>query len=94
MIMKFVALLFVGILAISCASEQKKISRAPTAELKLRRQQLIEEIEQPQSWRFTGFRAGTQDRGDEIAEKEKIEFELLRRWQEGDREAYLPQFSR
>jgi hypothetical protein len=26
-------------------------------------------------------------------EKEKIEFELLRRWQAGDRAAYLPQFS-
>jgi len=26
-------------------------------------------------------------------EKEKIEFELLRRWEAGDRAAYLPQFS-
>jgi hypothetical protein len=26
-------------------------------------------------------------------QKDQIEFELLRRWQEGDKAAYLPQFS-
>jgi len=54
----------------------------------------MEEIAQPQEWRFSGFRRGTEGHEDQFEEKEKIEFELLRRWQAGDREAYLPGFGR
>ena len=73
--MKLVPLLAVVLLAVSCASESKKIYSMSTPELKLRHTQLVEEVAQPPR------------------EKEKIEFELLRRWQDGDKAAYLPQFS-
>ena len=73
--MKLVPLLAVALLAVSCASESKKIYSASTPELKLRHTQLVGEVAQPPR------------------EKDKIEFELLRRWQTGDRDAYLPQFS-
>jgi hypothetical protein len=92
--MKIAAFGLVLLLAVGCASEQKKTAGKSTAELKLRRQQLTEEIAQPQGWRFSGFRPGSEGHEDQIKEKEKIEFELLRRWKAGDREAYLPQFSR
>ena len=73
--MKLVPLLAVVLLAVSCASESKKIYSMSTAELKLRHTQLVEEVVQPPK------------------EKEQIEFELLQRWQAGDRAAYLPVFS-
>ena len=73
--MKLAPLLAVVFLAVSCASDNKKIQSMTTPELKLRHTQLVEEVAQPPR------------------EKEKIEFELLRRWQAGDRAAYLPQFS-
>jgi hypothetical protein len=88
-----ITFLFAALL-IGCASETKKVHHMPTAELKLRRQQLIEEIAQPQGWRLRGFAAGTEGREEQIEEKEKIEMELLHRWQAGDQGAYLPQFSR
>jgi outer membrane biogenesis lipoprotein LolB len=91
--MRLFALLSI-LLLYGCASDQKKFASVPTAELKLRRQQLIEEIAQPQEWRFTGFRKGTQGHEDQIEEKEKIEMELLHRCQAGDKAACLPQFSR
>jgi hypothetical protein len=87
----FVAVL---LLLVSCASTSKRIHSMSTAELKLRRTQLAEEIAQPMGWRFSGFRPGTEGHEDQLKEKQKIEFELLRRWQAGDKEAYLPQFSR
>ena len=73
--MKLAPLLAVVFLAVSCASDNKKIQSMTTPELKLRHTQLVEEVAQPPR------------------EKEKIEFELLRRWQVGDKAAYLPQFS-
>lgn len=73
--MKLVPLLAVVLLAVSCASDGKKIYSLSTPELKLRHAQLAEEVAQPPK------------------EKDKIEFELLRRWQAGDRAAYLPVFS-
>jgi len=73
--MKLVPLLAVVLLAVSCASENKKIPSMSTSELKLRHAQLVEEVAQPPR------------------EKEKIEFELLWRWEAGDKAAYLPQFS-
>ncbi len=73
--MKLVPLLAVVLLAVSCASESKKIPSMSTPELKLRHAQLVEEVAQPPR------------------EKEKIEFELLWRWQAGDKAAYLPVFS-
>jgi hypothetical protein len=79
---------------VSCASTNKRIHSMSTAELKLRRTQLVEEIAQPMGWRFSGFRPGTEDHESQLKEKQKIEFELLRRWQMGDKDAYLRQFSR
>jgi hypothetical protein len=73
--MKLVPLLAVVFLAVSCASDNKKIQSMTTPELKLRHAQLVEEVEQPPR------------------EKQKIEFELLWRWEAGDKAAYLPQFS-
>lgn len=73
--MKLVPLLAVLFLAVSCASDSKKIQSMTTPELKLRHTQLAEEVEQPPR------------------EKQKIEFELLWRWEAGDKAAYLPQFS-
>jgi len=73
--MKLVQLLAVALLAVGCASENKKIYSMSTPELKLRHAQLAEEVAQPPR------------------EKEQIEFELLWRWEAGDKAAYLPQFS-
>ena len=73
--MKLVPLLAVVLLAVSCASESKRYPFMSTPELKLRHEQLVEEVSQPPT------------------EKERIEFELLSRWQAGDRAAYLPVFS-
>ena len=73
--MKLVPLLAVVFLAVSCASDNKRIQSMSTPELKLRHTQLVEEVAQPPT------------------EKEKIEFELLWRWEAGDKAAYLPQFS-
>ena len=73
--MKLVPLLAVLFLAVSCASDNKKIQSMTTPELKLRHTQLAEEVEYPPR------------------EKQKIEFELLWRWESGDKAAYLPQFS-
>jgi hypothetical protein len=73
--MKLVPLLAVVFLAVSCASESKKIQSMSTPELKLRHAQLVEEVAQPPK------------------EKEQIEFELLGRWQAGEKAAYLPVFS-
>jgi hypothetical protein len=92
--MKLLLTLLALVLFIGCAAQQKRIARMPTAELKLRRQQLIEEITQPQGFRLSGFRPGTEGHQDAMDEKNKIEFELLRRWKAGDKGAYLPQFSR
>lgn len=85
MFMRFVALLLAMLLSLGCASEQKKIARMSTAELKLRRQQLVEEIAQPVGIRLSGFHPGTEGHEGEIDEKNKIEFELLRRWKAGER---------
>ena len=92
--MRSIALLLALVLVIGCASDQKKASRMSTAELKLRRQQLVEQISQPVGFRLSGFHPGTEDHDSQMHEKNAIEFELLRRWKSGDREAYLPQFSR
>ena len=92
--MRFLALILSLILAVACASDQKNASRMSTAELKLRQQQLIEQISQPVGFRLSGFHPGTEDHDSQVHEKNAIEFELLRRWKSGDREAYLPQFSR
>jgi hypothetical protein len=73
--MKLIPLLAVAFLAVSCASDNKKIQSMTTPELKLRHTQLVEEVAQPPR------------------EKEQIEFELLSRWEAGDKAAYLPQFS-
>ena len=64
-----------------------------TPELKLRRTQLAEEIAQPLGWSSDHFGGSTESRKKQIKEKEKIELELLHRYQSGDKAAYLPQFS-
>jgi hypothetical protein len=63
-----------------------------TPELKLRHAQLVEEIAQPRGWSFSRFGSESEKREDQTKEKEQIEFELLRRWQAGDKTAYLPSF--
>ena len=73
--MKLAPLFAVVFLAVSCASDNKKIQSMTTPELKLRHTQLVEEVAQPPR------------------EKEQVEFELLWRWEAGDKAAYLPQFS-
>jgi hypothetical protein len=73
--MKLLPLLAVVLLAVGCASESKRFQSMSTPELKLRHEQLVEEVAQPPT------------------KKEQIEFELLSRWQAGDRSAYLPVFS-
>jgi hypothetical protein len=73
--MKLLPLLAVVVLAVSCASESKQIQSMSTPQLKLRHEQLVEEVKQPPK------------------EKNQIEFELLSRWQAGEKDAYLPQFS-
>jgi len=92
--MRVLAFVVALVFFVACASDQKKASRMSTAELKLRRQQLIEQISQPVGFRLSGFHPGTEDHDSQTSEKNAIEFELLRRWKAGDREAYLPQFSR
>jgi hypothetical protein len=63
-----------------------------TSELKLRRTQLEEEIAQPVGFRMAGFHPGTEDHDSLFREKRKIEFELLRRCEAGDKAACLPSF--
>lgn len=90
--MKVPLFIAVALLIFGCASTDKKFNGMSTAELKLRREQLAEEIAQPMGWRFSGFRPGTESHDDQIKEKQKIEFELLRRYEAGDKSAYLPSF--
>jgi len=92
---KIVVFGFCAVLLTGCGAMQtKRVHRTSTAELKLRRQQLIEQIGQPMGWRMTGFRPGTESHESEINEKNRIEMELLHRCQSGDKAACLPQFSR
>ena len=81
-------------LAVGCASPEKKYSGKSDAELKLRHTQLVEEIAQPRGWNSDHFGGSTESRKGETKERERIEVELLRRYQAGDQAAYLPQFSR
>lgn len=90
--MKKVFVAAIALLAISCASVDKKVHSMSTSELKLRHAQLVEEIGQPLGWSSDHFGGSTESRKHQIKEKEKIEFELLRRWQSGDKSAYLPSF--
>ena len=88
------ALVFVG-----CASVEPKYRDSSTAELKLRHAQCVEFLETkrgavdikvgpPLAMMMMGD-GGVSDRR---KEKEEIESELLRRYQAGDSEAYLPIF--
>jgi starvation-inducible outer membrane lipoprotein len=90
--MKKFVVLAVAFLAIGCASMDKEIHAKSTSELKLRHTQLVEEIAQPRGWSFDRFGGGSENRKKQIKEKEKIELELLHRYQSGDKAAYLPSF--
>ena len=91
---KICVVVAIAFLAIGCASTGGKIQSMSTAELKLRRTQLVEEIAQPRGWNSDHFGGSTESRKGQTKEKEKIEFELLRRCESGDKAACLPSFSR
>lgn len=82
--------------SLGCASTEKKYAKTTTVELKLRRQQCVDELNAGQgrfSFRFGGpWWAHGDDRKDVTKEKNKIENELLRRFKAGDQEAFLPVF--
>jgi hypothetical protein len=76
--MKLFAVCAIVLFTVGCASEDK-IRSTPTAELKLRREQLV--------YRLNGAEWGQgarEHREDLFKEKEKIELELLRRHEAGD----------
>lgn len=98
--MKLITTLFITILLIGCASPevalQKRYHRKSTVELKLRRQQLLDDVGRggfdlrfgsPLALAMMG-----NPREGKIKEKEEIERELLRRYASGDRAAWLPIF--
>ena len=93
-----ITVILCALFAFGCASTpQKKYAKVGTAELKLRHSQLTQALEgekgQPDiEWiKPLWFRGPS--RSDRIKEKEEIEFELLRRYKSGDKEAKLPIFA-
>ena len=96
--MRYLPLLLVLFL-FGCATTQKKYAKTSTAELKLRHTQCVQFLTAEKKdfeFKFGPPLAmammGDGGRGDRIKEKEEIEKELLRRYQAGDKEAYLPIF--
>jgi hypothetical protein len=94
-IMKYCSLAAALLLTIGCATTQ--LQQQSTAQLKLRRNQLVEEIDATskmdirfgKEFQIKQDRSGVEKR---LKEKAKLEQELLRRWQAGDKEAYLKIF--
>ncbi len=85
--MKKVFVVAIALLAISCASMDKKVHSMSTPELKLRHTQVEREL--------SGVRWGekmTNEFADLEKERDAIELELLHRYQSGDSAAYLPTF--
>ena len=83
-------------LLVGCASAEKKYATTRTAELKLRHAQILESLGYDQNQPDIDFLKPVWMRGpsrpQRLEEKETIERELLRRWQAGDNEAFLPIF--
>ncbi len=96
--MKYLPVLLILFL-FGCASIEKKYERRSTAELKLRHAQCVQFLNAEKKefeFKFGPPLAmammGDGGRGDRIKEKEELEKELLRRYQAGDKDAYLPIF--
>jgi hypothetical protein len=92
-------LLATVILMCSCGTLESKYANSTTAQLKLRREQCVEVLNSEKKsfdFKFGSPMAlammGDGGRKDRIKEKEEIENELLRRYEAGDRQAYLPMF--
>jgi hypothetical protein len=86
--------LAVGILC-GCQSLQGKYSKTTTPQLQLRHEQLVEYLNSEKKsfeFHFGNPMFQSDPRKDRIEEKEDIETELLRRYQAGDKTAYLPMF--
>lgn len=89
--MKTILVVFVSLVLTGCASFDEKSQHMSTAELRLRRQQLVERLaDNSVQFQFHAFGGGTKDKEELWKEKEAIERELLRRCNGGDREACLP----
>jgi hypothetical protein len=97
--MRYLPLLLVLFLFGCATTPEKKYTKTSTAELKLRHTQCVEFLTAEKKNIDIKFgpplamaMMGDGGRGDRIKEKEEIEHELLRRYQAGDKDAYLPIF--
>ena len=85
------------ILLCSCGTLESKYANTTTTQLKLRHTQCVQFLTQEKKSLdirigSSPFGMGDGGRKDRINEKEEIENELLRRYQAGDKDAYLPMF--
>jgi hypothetical protein len=82
---------------VGCASDREFL-RQSTQDLKLRHAQIAQSLgydkDQPDIDFIKPIWMRGPSKSERIEEKEKIERELLRRWQSGDQGAYLPIFGR
>lgn len=93
--MNLLSVLVLSVVLCGCASTDGKRDTRSTSELHLRRNQIVQALGEESKIEIDflkpiWMRGPT--RADRIEEKEEIERELLRRWKNGDKEAYLPLF--
>lgn len=87
----FVTFLLMFLFACASTTLEQKYAKTSTAELKLRHAQCVDFLSSQKNAIIVKFSPGD-GRRDRIREKEEIEKELLRRYQTGDKGAYLPIF--
>jgi len=96
-VMKTNALLVLVLILTGCASIQSKYANTTTPEMQLRHRQIEEWLVSEKNGMDIKIGSpfmmmGDGGRKDRINEKEEIEKELLRRYQSGDKAAYLAMF--
>jgi len=91
----FLCVLIISLLCGCATTLQEKYSSTTTPQLKLKHTQLAEYLVSEKKgfeFHFGNPLFSKDERPDRIKEKEEIEQELLRRYQSGDKAAYLPIF--